>query len=125
MPNQPEKNVFLIINQQITPLTKDVTSFGRNLDNDIVLQHESVSRDHAEIRNEDGQYILIDKQSTSGTFVNGRRIARCVLNSGDLILLAKIQIMFVNNNSKIADHSTLATSNLSSKSSQKGKPDGG
>ncbi len=125
MPNQPEKNVFLIINQQITPLTKDVTSFGRHLDNDIVLQNESVSRDHAEIRSENGQYILTDKQSTSGTFVNGRRIARCVLNSGDLITLANLQIMFVNNNSKIADHSALATSNLSSKSSQKEKPNGG
>jgi pSer/pThr/pTyr-binding forkhead associated (FHA) protein len=124
MPNQPEKNVFLIINQQITPLTKDVTSFGRHLDNDIVLQNESISRNHAEICSENGQYILTDKQSTSGTFVNGRRIARCVLNSGDLITLANTQIMFVNNNSKIADHSALATSNLSSKSSQKGKANG-
>ena len=125
MPNPPEKNVFLIINQQITPLTKDVTSFGRHLDNDIVLQDESISRHHAEIRSADGKYILTDKQSTSGTFVNGRRVVRCVLNSGDLISLANIQIMFVNNNSKIVDHSALATSNLSSKSGQKGKPNGG
>jgi pSer/pThr/pTyr-binding forkhead associated (FHA) protein len=125
MPNQPEKNVFLIINQQITPLTKDVTSFGRHLDNDVVLQNESVSRDHAEIRSEDVKYILVDNQSTSGTFVNGRRIVRCVLNSGDLITLANIQIMFVNNNSKIADHSAQATSTLSLKSSQKGGTNGG
>lgn len=125
MPNEPEKNVFLIINQQITPLTKDVTSFGRHLDNDIVLQNESVSRVHAEICSENGNYILTDKQSTSGTFVNGRRIVRCVLNSGDLIKLANIQIMFVNNNSKIADHSALATSNLSSTLGQKGKTNGG
>ena len=124
MPNQPEKSVFLIINQQITPLTKDVTSFGRHLDNDVVLQDESISRHHAEIHSEDGKYILTDKLSTSGTFVNGRRIARCVLNSGDLISLASIQIMFVNNNSKIADHSALATSNLPLKSSRRGNPDG-
>jgi len=125
MPNQPEKNVFLIINQQITPLTKEVTSFGRHLDNDVVLQDESISRHHAEIHSEDGKYILTDKLSTSGTFVNGRRIARCVLNSGDLISLASIQIMFVNNNSKIADHSALATSDLSSQPGQKGKTNGG
>jgi len=125
MPNQPEKNVFLIINQQITPLTKEVTSFGRLFDNDVVLQDESISRNHAEIRSEDGKYILIDKQSTSGTSVNGRRIVRCVLNSGDLISLANIQIMFINNNSKIADHSALATSSLSLKSSQKGRTNGG
>jgi pSer/pThr/pTyr-binding forkhead associated (FHA) protein len=125
MPNQPEKNVFLIIQQQITPLTKDMTSFGRHLDNDVVLQDESISRHHAEIHSEDGKYILTDKQSTSGTFVNGRRIARCVLNSGDLISLANIQIMFVNNNSKIADHSAQATSDLSSQPGRKGKTNGG
>jgi pSer/pThr/pTyr-binding forkhead associated (FHA) protein len=124
MPIQPEKNVFLIINQQITPLTKEVTSFGRHLDNDVVLQNESISRSHAEIRNEDGKYILTDNQSTSGTFVNGRRVARCVLNSGDLISLANIQIMFVNNNSKIVDHSALATDKLSLKSGRKGGTDG-
>lgn len=122
---QPEKSVFLIINQQITPITQAVTSFGRAFDNDVVLQAESISRHHAEIQSEDGKYILIDKQSTSGTFVNGRRIARCVLNSGDLITLANLQIMFVNHNSKIADHSALATSNLSMKPDQKGKTNGG
>lgn len=125
MQNQPEKNVFLIINQQITPLTKNVTRFGRQLDNDIVLQDESISRNHAEILSEDGKYILSDKQSTSGTFVNGRRIVHCVLNSGDLISLAGIQIMFVNNNSKIADHSALSTNNLSLKSGRKERTDEG
>lgn len=123
MSNEPQRNVFLIINQQITPLIKDVTSFGRLLDNDVVLQDESISRHHAEICSEDGKYILIDKNSTSGTFVNGRRIARCVLNSGDLISLATLQIMFVNNNSKIADHSALATSNLVLKPNRGGNPD--
>jgi len=54
------KNVFLIINQQITPLTKDVTRLGRQLDNDVVFQEESVSRNHAEILCEQGKYILHD-----------------------------------------------------------------
>jgi pSer/pThr/pTyr-binding forkhead associated (FHA) protein len=124
MPNPPEKNVFLVINRQITPLTKDVTTFGRLLDNDVVLQDEAISRHHAEICNEDNKYVLVDKHSTSGTFVNGRRIARCVLNSGDLISLATLQIMFVNNNSKIADHSALATNNLSLKSNRREDTDG-
>ena len=42
------KNVFLIINQQITPLSKEVTRLGRQLDNDVVFQEVSVSRTHAE-----------------------------------------------------------------------------
>jgi pSer/pThr/pTyr-binding forkhead associated (FHA) protein len=108
----PVKNVFLIINQQITPLAKDVVRLGRQLDNDVVFQQESISRRHAEIRFENGKYVLQDLQSTSGTFVNNRRIERCVLNSGDLISLANVQFMFVNNNPKIANNSAITTRTL-------------
>jgi len=118
------QSVFLIINQQVTPLTKEVTTFGRLFDNDIVLQSETVSRHHAEIHYVNGQYILVDKNSTSGTFVNGSRVVRCLLNSGDVLSLANIQIMFVNNNSKIADHSALATNKLSLKIDKSEQPDG-
>lgn len=107
-----KKNVFLIINQQITPLTKDVTRLGRQLDNDIVFNEESVSRNHAEIRCDNGQYILHDLLSTSGTFVNSRRIERCLLNSGDLISLANVQFMFVNNNPRIVNASAHPTRSL-------------
>jgi pSer/pThr/pTyr-binding forkhead associated (FHA) protein len=113
------KNVFLIINQQITPLTRDVTRLGRQLDNDVVFQEEAVSRNHAEIRCENGKYILHDLLSTSGTYVNNRRIERCVLNSGDLISLANIQFMFVNNNPRIANVSTNPTRSLSPEDLQK------
>ena len=112
MENQRGKNVFLIINQQITPITKDVTRLGRQLDNDVVFKEESISRNHAEIRCENGKFILHDLLSTSGTFVNNRRIERCVLNSGDLISLANVQFMFVNNNPKIASNSAIATRSL-------------
>ncbi len=108
-----ENTVFLIVNRQITPLVKEVTRLGRQLDNDVVFQEESISRNHAEIRHENGIYVLYDRQSTSGTFVNSRRIERCVLNSGDLIALAKVQLMFVNNNPNIANRSTITTSSLS------------
>ena len=110
--NTSGKNVFLIINQQITPLTKDVTRLGRQLDNDIVFKEEAVSRHHAEIRCEKDKYILNDLLSTSGTFVNSRRIERCVLNSGDLISLANVQFMFVNNNPRITNASVGQTRNL-------------
>jgi pSer/pThr/pTyr-binding forkhead associated (FHA) protein len=113
------KKVFLVINQQITPLVRDVTRLGRQLENDVVFQEESISRIHAEIRLEDGKYILYDLQSTSGTYVNGRQIERCVLNSGDLISLAKIQFMFVNNNPKIANDSSLTTRSLTLKPTHK------
>jgi pSer/pThr/pTyr-binding forkhead associated (FHA) protein len=104
--------VFLIINKQMIPLIKPVTTLGRQIGNDIVFHEEFLSRFHAEIIQENERYILVDKNSTSGTYVNGRRIDRCVLNSGDLISLANIFIMFVNNNPKIAGKSMGTTQNL-------------
>ena len=109
-PYQP--GVFLIINKQIIPLMKTLTMLGRQLENDIVFHEEFLSRFHAEIVQENDKYVLYDKGSTSGTFVNGRRIDRCVLNSGDLISLANIYIMFVNNNPKIAGKSMSTTQSL-------------
>lgn len=112
LPSPVGQYVFLIINRQIIPVEKTVTKLGRQLENDIVFHEESVSRFHAEIHCEDGRYVLYDKQSTSGTYVNSKRIDRCVLNSGDLISLAEIQIMFVNNNARLADITRGTTRNL-------------
>jgi len=107
-----EQNVFLIFNRQIMPLDKDITRIGRQLDNDIVFNEEFVSRFHAEIRLEDGKYVLYDNESTSGTLVNSQKIDRCVLNSGDLISMASIQIMFVNNNARLVDKARGTTQSL-------------
>lgn len=107
-----QSSVFLIVNKQIIPLTKPVTTLGRQLENDIVFHEDFLSRFHAAIVQENDKYVLYDKESTSGTFVNGKKIDRCVLNSGDLISLANIYIMFVNNNPKIAGKSLSTTQSL-------------
>ena len=107
-----EQNVFLIVNRQMIPLDKPVIRIGRQMENDIVFHEEFVSRFHAEIRFEDGKYILQDNGSTSGTFVNGRKIDRCVLNSGDLISIGTIQMMFVNNNAKLIEKAMRTTQGL-------------
>ena len=108
----PHQGVFLIVNRQMIPVVKNKTTLGRHLENDIVFHEDFLSRYHAEIINEDGKYVLYDKNSTSGSFVNGKKIERCVLNSGDLISFANINIMFVNNNAKIQVKSTGTTQSL-------------
>lgn len=106
------QNVFLIMNRQMIPLEKKVIRLGRQLDNDIVFHEESISRLHAKILYEDGKYVLYDNNSTSGTFVNSKRVDRCVLNSGDLISFSTIQLMFVNNNARLADKAMGTTQSL-------------
>ena len=51
---------------------------GRAPINDLVLDDpvRSVSREHAEIRAEDGRYVLVDRQSENGIWVSGNRRAR-------------------------------------------------
>ena len=111
-----EAGVFLIVNRQMIPLIKPVTTLGRHLGNDIVFHEDFLSRYHAEIALEDGKYVLYDNNSTSGTFVNGKKIEKCVLNSGDLVSFANINLMFVNNNTNIRVKSTGTTQSLRSPS---------
>lgn len=67
-------------------LTKEVTLFGRDVTNDIVLGDAEVSRQHARLTHTPGGYVLEDLGSTNGSFVNGERlIAPRALNPGDMI----------------------------------------
>ena len=102
----------LVIKKQVIPLSKKITRLGRHLENDIVIHEEFLSRFHAEIVFEAGNYVLYDKNSTGGTYVNGRKITRCLLNSGDLISLVNIQLMFVNNYSSLVSKSMGMTQGL-------------
>jgi DNA-binding response OmpR family regulator len=113
-PNHPasEPNVFLIINKQIVPLNQNIVRLGRHLDNNVVLHEDSISRFHAEIRYENGSYVLYDQKSTAGTFVNNQRIERCALNSGDVISLAGLSVMFVNNNLRYVSRTSGVTRTL-------------
>ncbi|MBN1659113.1 MAG: protein kinase [Anaerolineae bacterium] len=61
-------------------------TIGRNSDNDIVLAEEMmVSRYHGVITLENGQYVLYDRDSANGIWVNDQRIFRHVLVPGDRI----------------------------------------
>jgi len=62
-----------------------VTSIGRGPRNDIVLEHPTVSRRHAEICFENERYLLYDIASKNGTRLNGRYIHKEKLSDGDTI----------------------------------------
>ena len=56
---------------------------GRKVDKDLVIADPRVSRDHAQIMQEGGDFFLVDLGSKHGTFVNGERIQRQKLERGD------------------------------------------
>lgn len=63
------------------PIIKQNIWFGRNPDCDIVFDSskQMISRKHAEIRQENGQFILQDNQSFNGTFLNKEKISGSVV----------------------------------------------
>ncbi len=58
---------------------------GRHGDNELVLRDSRASRQHAQIVSDGGAYVVEDLASTYGVFVNGSRVTRSKLRSGDRI----------------------------------------
>jgi len=72
---------------------------GKNLmgtaaDAEVVLTDAYMSSRHATIRHENGRFMLIDLDSTNGTFVNGDRITKHELFDNDSIRLGRTDLKF-------------------------------
>jgi hypothetical protein len=73
-------------NGTVLPLRSEVTTIGRGRGVDIRLDEPSVSRLHAElVRRGPYVYVVDLGLSRNGTRVNGRPIARRVLEDGDVV----------------------------------------
>lgn len=66
---------------------QDACLLGSGAGNDFVFDaaEKTVSERHATIRLSQGRYTVRDERSTSGTFVNGRRIEEQELEGGDVL----------------------------------------
>ena len=78
-------------------LKESRTTLGRRSSNDIVLGDMAVSGEHAAFTYEKkiGIVVVEDMGSTNGTRVNGIKIRRQVLQSGDLLDIGKCRIRFL------------------------------
>lgn len=77
------------------PLTRPELIIGRVEDNDIVIEHRSVSRNHAKIVFDGRTHKIIDLQSANGILVNGEEYAMTDLRRSDLIELGHVRFRFV------------------------------
>ena len=75
-------------------LMRSEVKFGRTDENDIVADHQSVSRAHARFVLEDGQWKVIDNKSANGVRVNGDEYAVSSLKPGDVLELGHLKFRF-------------------------------
>ncbi|WP_236644396.1 ATP-binding protein [Sorangium cellulosum] len=85
-PGGPEEQVFFIGGASVT--------IGRAEDQAICIPHRSLSRSQARIELSEGKFFIVDLQSKNGTFVNGARIQRREIRSGDTITLGDLDLLF-------------------------------
>jgi sigma-B regulation protein RsbU (phosphoserine phosphatase) len=64
-------------------LDRSPFAVGRKADKDLAIPDPRVSRDHALIVSENGQFYVVDQGSKHGTFVNGERVQRQQLERSD------------------------------------------
>lgn len=88
-------DAFLIIQgRRHVPLDQPIIRIGRRIDNDIVLDTPSVSREHAQIRWRQRYFVLYDISSHGRTLVNGDAIQEHILRPGDVISLSDVLLVY-------------------------------
>jgi serine phosphatase RsbU (regulator of sigma subunit) len=73
------------LGQRIVPINKALLCIGRRTESDLRLVGSDVSREHAEIVQANGDWILRDKGSRYGTYVNGEAVTEHKLAHGDRV----------------------------------------
>ena len=80
---------------QRLPVKTPVVNLGRADYNDIVLPDPSVSTSHAKLQRREGVWVLVDLDSTNGTFVDGERVkGEAPLAPGGTVRLGDVQLLF-------------------------------
>ena len=106
----PQDACLLIQDSDPFYLEKPIIKIGRRSSNDIVLEDPMVSRDHIQLRAENGRFILFDLDSTGGTRVNGYPAHNIALKPGDVIQIGKTILIY---NQTIEQTSSKPTKTLS------------
>jgi phosphoserine phosphatase RsbU/P len=76
--------------RRVVRLEKAIFTIGRRKESDLCVSGANVSRDHAEIQCKDDRFVLRDRTSRFGTFVNGQPVTEHVLSHGDKIRLGQV-----------------------------------
>jgi pSer/pThr/pTyr-binding forkhead associated (FHA) protein len=76
-------------------LNQPVMTAGRHPVSDIFLDDITVSRRHAEFRNENGEFRVVDLGSLNGTYRNREAVDSAVLANGDVLQVGNFRLVFL------------------------------
>jgi general secretion pathway protein A len=76
-------------------LTQGRVIVGRTADNDLQIDSRFVSRHHCQITTSANSCVIEDLNSTNGIYVKSRRVRRHYLNDGDVVLIGKHELIYV------------------------------
>jgi pSer/pThr/pTyr-binding forkhead associated (FHA) protein len=80
---------------QRLPIRVPIVNVGRAEYNDIVLSDDSVSTVHAKIQRREGIWVLVDLDSTNGSFVDGEKVqGEAPLSPGAIVRFGAVQTIF-------------------------------
>ncbi len=77
------------------PIKLGDTTVGRDPGNVVQIAHDSVSGNHSRISFKDGQYLITDLGSESGTLLNGRRVKTAALQHHDKLSFGDRAFIFL------------------------------
>src|ERR1043165_9957865 len=87
---EPRLEVHDVLGERMVVIDRSPFTIGRRETNGLRLGGSEVSREHAEIALEAGKYLIRDRQSRYGTFVNGEPVTNeCELRPGDNVRLGR------------------------------------
>lgn len=97
--------------QKEVSILKSRFTIGRRPGNDLVLDHLTISGQHAAIDTTPGGAFILDLGSTNGTLVNGQPITKHWLQNGDVVELGKYKLTF-QQDAAVADPDAIAPTSV-------------
>src|SRR5215469_10270537 len=87
---------LVILNQGMTGRTFELnverTTVGRVEDNTFQIADGSVSSHHAEIILRGSDIVILDLNSTNGTFINNEKITESILRPGQTLRFGQVEL---------------------------------
>ena len=76
-------------------LDRSPIGLGRSDENELQLEHPSISRKHLRLHLENGSWKVMDAESRNGVRVNGEPYAQIALRHGDVLEIGHLRFAFV------------------------------